>query len=86
MRLDEQCKVVCKVDSLSQKQSNAFKSKIEDEYRVNMCVLKLFTCPLLHTHKRARARSGISKYIITNIKHPQSPLQKYMSAFHADDS
>lgn len=37
MRLDEQCKVVCKIDSLSQKQSNAFKSKIEDEYRVNMC-------------------------------------------------
>mmetsp|Transcript_25046 Transcript_25046/g.59618 ORF Transcript_25046/g.59618 Transcript_25046/m.59618 type:complete len:264 (-) Transcript_25046:1426-2217(-) len=36
MRADEQCKVVCKIESLSQKQSNAFKAKIEDEYRVNM--------------------------------------------------
>jgi len=36
MRLDEQCKITCRIDALSARQANAFKSKIEDEYRVNM--------------------------------------------------
>jgi transmembrane 9 superfamily protein 2/4 len=36
MRLDEQCKVVCKVDALTTSQTRDFKAKIEDEYRVNM--------------------------------------------------
>ena len=36
MRLDEQCKVVCKIDSLTKDQAKAFRSKVEDEYRVNM--------------------------------------------------
>ncbi|GHP05979.1 hypothetical protein PPROV_000472600 [Pycnococcus provasolii] len=36
IRLDEQCKVVCKIDSLSASQAKAFQGKIDDEYRVNM--------------------------------------------------
>ena len=36
MRLDEQCKVVCKIDALTTTQTRDFKAKIEDEYRVNM--------------------------------------------------
>lgn len=36
MRLDEQCKVVCKLDGLTGKQTSDFQNKIEDEYRVNM--------------------------------------------------
>ena len=36
IRLDEQCKVICKIDSLSASQAKSFQSKIDDEYRVNM--------------------------------------------------
>lgn len=36
IRVDEQCKVLCRIESLSQPQVKAFKTKIEDEYRVNM--------------------------------------------------
>lgn len=38
MRVDEQCKVLCRIDSLSGAQAKAFRNKIEDDYRVNMCV------------------------------------------------
>ena len=37
IRVDEQCKVLCKIDSLPADQAKAFKAKIEDDYRVNMC-------------------------------------------------
>jgi transmembrane 9 superfamily protein 2/4 len=36
IRLDEQCKVVCKIDALTPSQAKDFKSKVDDEYRVNM--------------------------------------------------
>jgi transmembrane 9 superfamily protein 2/4 len=36
MRVDEQCKVLCRIDALSVAQTKAFKAKIEDDYRVNM--------------------------------------------------
>eukprot|EP01026_Neomeris_dumetosa_P045958 TRINITY_DN3905_c0_g2_i1.p1 TRINITY_DN3905_c0_g2~~TRINITY_DN3905_c0_g2_i1.p1 ORF type:complete len:637 (-),score=54.75 TRINITY_DN3905_c0_g2_i1:411-2321(-) len=36
MRKDEQCKILCRIDSLNAVQTEAFKGKIEDEYRVNM--------------------------------------------------
>jgi transmembrane 9 superfamily protein 2/4 len=36
MRVDEQCKVLCRIESLSAKQAKAFLGKIEDDYRVNM--------------------------------------------------
>jgi hypothetical protein len=36
IRVDEQCKVLCKIDALSTNQAKAFKGKIEDEYRVLM--------------------------------------------------
>eukprot|EP00217_Crustomastix_stigmatica_P010071 CAMPEP_0183796094 /NCGR_PEP_ID=MMETSP0803_2-20130417/8158_1 /TAXON_ID=195967 /ORGANISM="Crustomastix stigmata, Strain CCMP3273" /LENGTH=637 /DNA_ID=CAMNT_0026040699 /DNA_START=40 /DNA_END=1953 /DNA_ORIENTATION=+ len=36
MRLDEQCKVVCKLDPLKAAQAKDFKNRIDDEYRVNM--------------------------------------------------
>jgi transmembrane 9 superfamily protein 2/4 len=36
MRFDEQCKVLCKIDSLTETQSREFAAKIEDEYRVMM--------------------------------------------------
>ena len=36
IRMDEQCKVLCKIDSLSANQAKAFKGKIEDEYKVLM--------------------------------------------------
>ena len=39
IRMDEQCKVLCKIDSLPAEQAKAFKAKIEDDYRVNMCAL-----------------------------------------------
>jgi transmembrane 9 superfamily protein 2/4 len=36
MRVDEQCKVLCKVDSLNEAQARAFRNKIDDDYKVNM--------------------------------------------------
>ncbi len=36
MRVDEQCKVVCRISNLSKQQADAFKSKIDDEYKVYM--------------------------------------------------
>jgi|SouAtlMetagenome_1021521.scaffolds.fasta_scaffold405554_1 transmembrane 9 superfamily protein 2/4 len=36
MRLDEPCKVVCKIDGLSKDHAKAFMEKIDDEYRINM--------------------------------------------------
>lgn len=36
MRVDEQCKVLCRIDSLNTEQTAAFKAKIDDDYRVNM--------------------------------------------------
>ena len=35
-RVDEQCKVLCRIASLNKAQADAFKSRIADEYRVNM--------------------------------------------------
>ena len=36
LRVDEQCKVLCRIDSLKENQAKAFKVKVEDEYRVLM--------------------------------------------------
>lgn len=36
IRVDEQCKVLCRIDSLTDKRNKAFKVKVEDEYRVLM--------------------------------------------------
>ena len=36
IRVDEQCKVLCRIDSLKENQAKAFKVKVEDEYRVLM--------------------------------------------------
>jgi len=36
MRLDEKCKVVCRVNPLTKEQVKNFASKINDEYRINM--------------------------------------------------
>lgn len=38
MRNDEQCKVLCRIESLTAAQAKAFSSKIADDYKVNMCV------------------------------------------------
>jgi hypothetical protein len=36
MRVDEQCKVLCRIESLTAEQAKAFKDKIEDDYKVFM--------------------------------------------------
>ena len=36
IRVDEQCKVLCRIDSLKETQNKAFRAKVEDEYRVLM--------------------------------------------------
>lgn len=36
MRVDEQCKVLCRIESLSEEQADAFIEKIDDDYKVNM--------------------------------------------------
>lgn len=37
-RVNQHCKVLCRIASLNKAQEKAFKSRISDEYRVNMCV------------------------------------------------
>lgn len=36
MRSDEQCKVLCRIESLTGAQAKAFTEKIADDYKVNM--------------------------------------------------
>lgn len=62
MGVDEQCKVLCRISSLTEAQAEAFQVKIEEEYRVNMCASVLYhgllkvgthslrSCP--HSHKQ----------------------------------
>ena len=37
IRNDENCKVLCRIEALTENQAKAFRGKIEDEYRVLMC-------------------------------------------------
>ena len=55
MRLDEQCKVVCRVDSLTTEQVTKLKESVEDEYRVNMILDNLPTAMV-----RIREDNGVS--------------------------
>ena len=55
MRLDEQCKVVCKLDGLTSKQTSDFQNKIDDEYRVNMILDNL---PVAMVKMREAIRAG----------------------------
>lgn len=62
MRVDEQCKVLCRIDALSAAQAKAFKSKIEDDYRVNMYV----SCSATRGGRiltAAPARSGVLLFL-----------------------
>lgn len=36
MRVDEQCKVLCRIEALTEAQADAFVEKIDDDYKVNM--------------------------------------------------
>lgn len=36
MRVDEQCKVLCRIEALTEEQADAFIAKIDDDYKVNM--------------------------------------------------
>ena len=59
MRLDEQCKVVCKVNSLTEEQVKKMKDSVEDEYRVNMILDNL---PTAMVRIREDAGSSIKVY------------------------
>ena len=37
IRLDEQCKYLCRIEALSSAQAKAFRGRVEEDYRVNMC-------------------------------------------------
>ncbi len=46
-RVNHHCKVLCRIASLNKAQEKAFKSRISDEYRVNMYVweiLQIYLC------------------------------------------
>lgn len=36
MRVDEQCKVLCRIMAMTSAQADAFRNKVDDDYRVNM--------------------------------------------------
>ena len=47
MRIDEQCKIVCRKEALAKEEAKDLKSKIEEEYRVNMCVTSVLSQSLM---------------------------------------
>ncbi len=53
IRDDENCKVLCRIDALTESQAKAFRGKIEDEYRVLMCGPAAGTPAELSTDQRA---------------------------------
>jgi len=55
MRVDEQCKVLCRIPALSSAQNEAFRSKIEDDYRVIMILDNL---PVAMVKMRKSERTG----------------------------
>lgn len=59
MRLDEKCKVVCKVDGLTEDQAKNFKEKIDDEYRINMILDNL---PAAMVKYREEAGESLKMY------------------------
>ncbi|GLI64024.1 hypothetical protein VaNZ11_007185 [Volvox africanus] len=56
MRVDEQCKVLCRIESLSSAQAKAFRAKVEDDYRVNMILDNL---PVAMVKMRKDESSGL---------------------------
>jgi hypothetical protein len=48
MRTDEQCKFLC-VQPLVAARAKAFRTRVEEEYRVNMCVPQPGRCKRLHS-------------------------------------
>eukprot|EP00238_Polyblepharides_amylifera_P001201 CAMPEP_0196571056 /NCGR_PEP_ID=MMETSP1081-20130531/1228_1 /TAXON_ID=36882 /ORGANISM="Pyramimonas amylifera, Strain CCMP720" /LENGTH=636 /DNA_ID=CAMNT_0041887817 /DNA_START=68 /DNA_END=1978 /DNA_ORIENTATION=+ len=59
VRLDEPCKVVCKLDGLTADQTKNFKNKIDDEYRINMILDNL---PAAMVKYREEAGESIKMY------------------------
>lgn len=37
MRVDEQCRYMCRIEALQPAQTKAFRTRVEEDYRVNMC-------------------------------------------------
>ncbi|KAF5832623.1 EMP/nonaspanin domain family protein [Dunaliella salina] len=61
MRVDEQCKVLCRIDALSGAQTKAFKAKIEDDYRVNM-ILDNLPVAMVKMRKDEKSNSLVKLY------------------------
>ncbi|KAJ9504989.1 hypothetical protein QJQ45_013398 [Haematococcus lacustris] len=61
MRVDEQCKFLCRIDSLSSAQAKAFRLKIEDDYRVNM-ILDNLPVAMVKMRKDDKSNSLVKTY------------------------
>jgi len=59
VRLDEPCKVVCKLDGVTADHAKQFKKKIDDEYRINMILDNL---PAAMVKYREEAGTSIKMY------------------------
>lgn len=59
MRTDEQCKYVCRIESLSAAQAKAFRTRVEEEYRVNMILDNL---PVAMVRWRSENGNDIKTY------------------------
>ncbi|WIA17971.1 hypothetical protein OEZ85_009460 [Tetradesmus obliquus] len=55
---DEQCKVLCRIEALSEAQARAFRLKIDDEYKVNMILDNL---PVAMVHMRQDEKGQVLK-------------------------
>lgn len=58
MRVDEQCKVLCRIEALTAEQAQAFQEKIDDDYKVNMIMDNL---PVAVARSRKDEAGGSSK-------------------------
>ena len=54
MRTDEQCKLLCPPVKLDAAKAKAFRTRVEEEYRVNMCA---FPAPGYHLGAACHAQS-----------------------------
>lgn len=59
IRVDQQCKFLCRIPALSSTQAEAFGSKLEDEYRVNMILDNL---PVAIPQIRDDSGSNVKRY------------------------
>eukprot|EP00195_Chlamydomonas_chlamydogama_P006578 CAMPEP_0202903266 /NCGR_PEP_ID=MMETSP1392-20130828/23330_1 /ASSEMBLY_ACC=CAM_ASM_000868 /TAXON_ID=225041 /ORGANISM="Chlamydomonas chlamydogama, Strain SAG 11-48b" /LENGTH=640 /DNA_ID=CAMNT_0049590357 /DNA_START=131 /DNA_END=2053 /DNA_ORIENTATION=+ len=61
MRVDEQCKILCRIEALTTAQAKAFRAKVDDDYRVNM-ILDNLPVAMVKMRKDESANTLVKTY------------------------